>query len=314
MPSNDSHNFYELLGAPLIAFIQAEYQAAQTTLEFIEKFGFTDPSSESDDMGRLRMATFKQNKKAGNGTYEETDIKIPLLSLVPIPLMQVKDAELEFYLKVTDFLSESVKNNTADVKKVNSNETEGTDSANQNNYLSSNRLQMKTAMSNAPKTNDSNRQNSEMQMKVKLKLEPADLPTGISHLLEIMDDGVIVEKAKGSPATMIVKICKTTEDDEIKGNTLSTFGLNTAPQILIKVNVRDEEGASVKDGTSVKCFISGTKAEITAGEQNLNTNQAKTINGIASFKITRAEAGEEISITLSCGSIDDFNRKLKIVH
>ncbi|MFA8344260.1 MAG: DUF2589 domain-containing protein [Rhodothermaceae bacterium] len=313
MPSNDSHNFYELLGAPLIAFIQAEYQAAQTTLEFIEKFGFTDPSSDSDDMGRLRMATFRQNKRIGNGTYEENDVKIPLLSLVPIPMMQVKDAELEFYLKVTDFLSESVQNDASGVQKENTGETGDTDSSDQSNYLSSNRLQMKTAMSNAPGSSGS-KQNSEMQMKVKLKLEPADLPTGISHLLELMDDGVIVEKAKGSPASMVVKICKTTEDDEIKGNTLSTFGLNTAPQILIKVSIRDEEGSSVKDGTPVKCFISGTKAELSAGEQKLKANQTKTVNGTASFRITGAESGEEISITLSCGALDNYNRKLKIVH
>src|SRR5439155_11165165 len=90
---------FEIIGAPLVAIVQAQIQAARATVEFIEKVGFItegEHKASELDIGSLRMAEFRYSKLDENGKTAEFVAKIPVLSLVPIPGIQVKNAKISF--------------------------------------------------------------------------------------------------------------------------------------------------------------------------------------------------------------------------
>src|SRR5262249_42870009 len=102
---------FEILGAPLIALVQAQTQAARATVEFIEKIGFAhDPSKEPSselDIGDLRMDEFGYTKTDENGSPAQFTARVPVLSLVPIPGIQVKSAKISLTAKIVDVVEES---------------------------------------------------------------------------------------------------------------------------------------------------------------------------------------------------------------
>ncbi|MFT3776130.1 MAG: DUF2589 domain-containing protein [Minicystis sp.] len=102
----------DIIGAPVGAIVQAEAQAARTTLDYIEQVGFEkDPNAPAGtsafDMGRLRMVEFSYQKPDASGQPADFLVRVPLLALLPIPGVRVKSANIAFTAKITDVYSES---------------------------------------------------------------------------------------------------------------------------------------------------------------------------------------------------------------
>ena len=169
MAKHDSIEFYELIGAPLLGFVQAEHQAAQATLEMIEQLGF-----EMTPEGRkLRTTKFFSEKTLADGQIQRMEYQIPTLSLLPIPIMQTKHAELEFGIKINDFEMSVVQGDFA-----------GNNS--QQGFMAPRRLQMKAALGRLDQAGGGNQ--NQLDMRVKLLIQPADFPNGVNHLLRLMDE------------------------------------------------------------------------------------------------------------------------------
>lgn len=95
----------ELIGAPLVALVQAQALASRATVDFVEQVGFISGATESAP-AQLRMAEFRYEKNDSSGTPAAFAARVPVLSLVPIPGIQVKDARIAFTAKITDAFSE----------------------------------------------------------------------------------------------------------------------------------------------------------------------------------------------------------------
>ncbi len=99
---------HELLGATMVAVLQADALAAKATLEYVETVGFVAPAAAeaedgvTTDAGRLRMAQFRYAKRDETGEASEFIAEVPVLSLVPIPALQVKDATFSLAVKIDD--------------------------------------------------------------------------------------------------------------------------------------------------------------------------------------------------------------------
>jgi hypothetical protein len=101
---------HELLGTTMVAVIQADALAAKATLEYIETVGFVTPPEGDDEGdetettagGRLRMASFRYRKRDEADEIADFVAEVPILSLVPIPALQVKDATFSFAVKIED--------------------------------------------------------------------------------------------------------------------------------------------------------------------------------------------------------------------
>jgi hypothetical protein len=99
-------NLADLLGAPLVAIVEAEAQAARTTASFIRDVGFVsgkgDDGNGVDDLGTPRLVTFRFRRRNADGTDVESLMQVPLLTLVPIPSLQVAEATIGLSLVITD--------------------------------------------------------------------------------------------------------------------------------------------------------------------------------------------------------------------
>lgn len=92
-----------LIGGPLQAACKANIMLAKSTAEFIEKVGFElDQDGKPND--KIRMANFvyeKPNQKDnGDYTIDKVHVDIPLISIVPIPNLQIDTINILFDMEV----------------------------------------------------------------------------------------------------------------------------------------------------------------------------------------------------------------------
>ncbi|MDH5366705.1 MAG: DUF2589 domain-containing protein [Cyclobacteriaceae bacterium] len=174
--------FQKIIGAPLLALVQGQAQAAQATAEFIEKIGFESAETAGQgDLGGLRMVTFSYQKPDDQGNLQSYIVEVPLLSLIPIPSIEIKNAEMEFNIKITDIQTE-----TTSLALSSSDAEEG-------NWLSNERVEFRAAMGKM-QSNTSGQTETDIQMKVKINAQQADIPTGLAHIFRLMDQSINSKK------------------------------------------------------------------------------------------------------------------------
>ena len=96
-------SLHELLGSTLTSIIDAQKKSLEVTKNFIEEFGFGS-DKEGDDWGELKTVTFQYSNDKG-----KKEVSVPLLSLFPIPMLKIKDAEIDFDLKISSTKRERLK-------------------------------------------------------------------------------------------------------------------------------------------------------------------------------------------------------------
>lgn len=186
---------YQLIGAPLLAIIQAEVQAAQASADFIRRVGFDtgrkvvdsqDASSLQDggELGPLRIAKFSQTRIGADGKPRDVTIQIPVLSLFPIPLLQVKTADFDFGVRILSRVP--LEGQKAEDAKV----VGASGKLKPEDFLSPGRVELKGAVSRHA---DSSKTSSEMHMKVRIHMDQADVPAGLLTLLNLMGQSVTTQ-------------------------------------------------------------------------------------------------------------------------
>ncbi len=81
----------DLIGAPLVAAAQAQGQLAMTTANFIEQVGMSN--------GHVRNVTFGYDTNDGTNTIHN-ELSVPILSIVNVPNLAVKKANVDFCMEV----------------------------------------------------------------------------------------------------------------------------------------------------------------------------------------------------------------------
>lgn len=114
-----------IIAAPLVATVQADVYAAVAFVKFIEEYGFEksdtistritdkgfDVNEDTSHLGKLKMVTFYYDYEViedGKPVVRMVRVTIPFLSLVPLPLLQVNDAEYRFDIRITGVYSSEV--------------------------------------------------------------------------------------------------------------------------------------------------------------------------------------------------------------
>ena len=115
--------FHNIIGGPLEAAIKAQAMAANTTVEFIKAVGFKplkkkdaggnevidldkdDPSivgNNDSEIGDIRYVNFAYAKKNLDGSKAEGFMKVPILTIVPIPMLRIEEMTIDFATKITE--------------------------------------------------------------------------------------------------------------------------------------------------------------------------------------------------------------------
>ena len=238
MADQTALSLYELIGAPLHALINAERQAAQATSEFIREVGFEGSTNGSDeDYGELRMLTFTFSRPdPSRGENQQYEVQVPLLSLLPIPALQIKDAELEYYAKILDTprqivdpskqlvdrgtmlrktptSREASSKMLAQLESQESREAESLadreDTAGEreeilddDQFPALGRIDLKATIGQVrPDAALSSRRSSiEMEMRIKIRMEQADIPAGLSRLFNMMEQNITSTRKPPDPS------------------------------------------------------------------------------------------------------------------
>ena len=180
-----SLELFELLSAPLVAMIQADAQAARATVEFIEAVGFVAPepgAGEDREPGRLRMAHFRYQKLDENNDLKEFVVSVPLLALVPIPSLQIKQARVSLLARITDVAAEKP----------------AAEPAAPAGGIPARRLRIfaKPVASSGAKGREVR---ASFDLEVQISLGQADLPAGMEKVFNVLDQAICERKSGAEP-------------------------------------------------------------------------------------------------------------------
>lgn len=184
--------FAHLIGAPMKAAIEAQALAAQSTIEFIHKVGFQQPSGGGNDLlftnpandadaGTLRSVSFLYKKKDENGVESNFELTVPLLSITPIPYIRIDEMTIDFKAKLTDSI----------VRKTDSSfSLDSSVSGKYSSFWSPVKLEFR--VSAAYKTNSSSQasQTREYSMDIHVRAVQDAMPAGLSKILDILEDAI----------------------------------------------------------------------------------------------------------------------------
>lgn len=207
-PDLRSIPLYQIIGAPLTALVDAEIQASMATYDFIRKVGFegdqTSPSTSgttnasspsdspnspsqpssptSDDefkhFGDLKLVTFQYNKLDVNGRPIAFEVKVPLLSILPIPTLQIKEATLDFAVEINGVVQLDVKEGWG-VPHV----------SGQNSSTEDKLVGFKAALA---------KEDSKSAMKIHVEVGSGDVPVGLLTLFRMMEQGTVGTRASSN--------------------------------------------------------------------------------------------------------------------
>lgn len=189
--------------APLKAIIDADFMASRQFAAFIEEYGFTkllrenstlDQTEEEnnqnlekqDDLGDLRMVSFRFNQ-AG----KEMELKIPALSMIPLPLLQVNDAEFKFGVRLLEGYEKKESKKLDLLNGGDRNTNESLEDPRLINWRASIATQESSA-----KKQEGVAQHLQANIEAKVSIRRSDIPAGIQTLLAVMGENVQIEEKK----------------------------------------------------------------------------------------------------------------------
>lgn len=187
-----------IIGGALSAIVEAQSQAAHTTVNFISEVGFEGKPEERkpvyvDFQYEKTIQPDKEEKKEGQeegGQTENlkqiTNLKVPLLTMVPIPYIRVDDATIDFNVKI----------NSVQETKTSSDLTYGGSTeahANYNGFRFKTGIKLSASISNQKKSSTSDNVKRDYSLNVHVHAKQDDMPAGVERLLDLLSDASSTE-------------------------------------------------------------------------------------------------------------------------
>lgn len=182
-----SIDFEALIGGPLIAVVNAQAQAALTTINFIKSVGFKPPSAvgapDAQQTGEPATVSFSYKKtvpKEGGGTeVKDASLTVPLLAMLPIPYLRVEDATIDFLAKI----------NSVEYRQVDTNFKVDAELEAKAGWLwGSARLKVSSQFQR--QTKEGSTVTRDYSLKVNVKAVQEEMPGGLSKLLSILEASI----------------------------------------------------------------------------------------------------------------------------
>lgn len=164
----------DLIAAPLVATVDADSLSTQRYLDYLMKIAFETYDPATGKTGALRMLTFNYRSHDISGVRMQS-VRIPVLTLVPLPLLQVQEADFDFDIQVLDASSRQQQTSFS----FETGRSEAADSVNGDT-----RLRVALASTGGQTSGSMQRSGGlSANMKVHVKMRQADIPGGLSALL-----------------------------------------------------------------------------------------------------------------------------------
>lgn len=159
----------ELIGAPLMAAAAAQGKLALTTTQFIEEVGMSN--------GQVRNVNFQYETTQGSNVIQN-NLTVPLLSIVNVPNLSVKEANVDFCMEV--------RTQSADKSSVNTNTTVSA------SFGGSFFCPVKAKITGNVATSSEHTRSTDKSAKYTISVKAADTgyPEGLSKVLDILSQNI----------------------------------------------------------------------------------------------------------------------------
>ena len=206
-----SIDFESMLGGPLVAVINAQAQAAMTTVNFIKEVGFKKKSTEEAAGGDTSTeepiyVSFKYPKEispyqpavaadpsatppvsaspAVEAVYETQELQVPILTMLPIPFIRIDLTTIDFNAKI----------NSVSYRKTNTRlKVDASLEAKAGWLWGSAKLKVSTSFQRT--TQQGNTINRTYSLAVHIKAVQDEMPAGMEKLLGILEDAITSKPA-----------------------------------------------------------------------------------------------------------------------
>jgi hypothetical protein len=170
-----------LIGGPLSAAATANAQLAMTNAKFITDIGFK--KDENGNPTDANMVDFQFEKQIvgddGSVTPTAVKVKVPMLAIVPLPALKVKDVSINFTMQVNS--------STEDTSQTESEAGfEGSASVNMGIYRASVKVHGKTAS----KSSHTRKSDNSAKYDVTVQATDDGIPEGLARVLDMMHDAI----------------------------------------------------------------------------------------------------------------------------
>lgn len=171
--------FGQVIGGPLKACIEAQSDAAQSTWKFIREVGLTEKEDGTRELTYVSF-TYRRNGR-------EATINVPLLTIVPIPYIAIKDIDIAFKANISASSSTSTTQS----------ESLAVDfglktSASVNFLMAKASMEMNVGVSSKKdsKATAESKYSVEYTMDVAVKAGQDDMPAGMAKVLEMLNESI----------------------------------------------------------------------------------------------------------------------------
>lgn len=177
----------QLIAGPLIATIEADSLSARRYLDYLFEIAFESYDRTTGKTGKLRALTFVYNSQDAGGSRKQR-VSIPMLTLVPLPLLQVQEAEFDFDIKILDAVSEQ-REETFSLEEGKAIPPAGEQPGGA--------FRMRASLApkqGSGKESGNSQQGLSANMKVHIKMHQADMPGGLANLLHLTASNMQTEE------------------------------------------------------------------------------------------------------------------------
>jgi hypothetical protein len=177
----------QLIATPMIATLEADAMTTQSYVGFLRNIAFEGDGEGG--LGKLRTFTFQYYQNDSQGKTLKS-VEIPVISLIPVPLLQIKEATFDFDIKILDSITEE------------SEQEFSFEDGNAPSGDEENKTTIRAALApHSGKSAESHDGSLAANMKVKIIMQQADMPAGLANLLSMSAHNVSVENAETEDGT-----------------------------------------------------------------------------------------------------------------
>ncbi|MDD2666656.1 MAG: DUF2589 domain-containing protein [Methanocellales archaeon] len=201
-----SIDFESMIGGPLVAVINAQAQAAMSTVNFIKEVGFKKPSAEQNAGGDTSTekpiyVTFKypkelapyqpaipadpsatppvEAKEAVPAVFETQELRVPILTILPVPFIRIEETTIDFNAKI----------NSVEYRKTDTNlKVDSSLEAKAGWLWGSAKLKVSTAYQRT--TQEGNSVDRTYSLAIHVKAVQDEMPAGMEKMLSILEGAI----------------------------------------------------------------------------------------------------------------------------
>ncbi|MCF0199668.1 MAG: DUF2589 domain-containing protein [Bacteroidaceae bacterium] len=251
-------DFGNLMGAPLSACVNAQAQAAQSTVNFVNEVGF-----DIDENGN-KQAVYVTFSYVNQGRM--VTLAVPLLTIVPIPYIAIRNVDIKFTCTVNGL--ETTKDTEVDTEHGNQVQNKNLNKRNFFGYRSES-ASMRTSVStkrDSASTRDS-QFSIEATIDVEVHAEGGTLPAGMAKVLELLGSSMDMRNPDG----------------ELSVNQNTFVLTDTETTAMLVVQYKNAEGLYTTDASEVKLL----QNEADAGVPEADITRDKNA-GVITYKLKAA--------------------------